>query len=147
MDSSKILADLQRHKSMFDLNHDGLGDALLQVAAEGVAQSFEAKTDADGNHWPELSSKYAEWKAKHYPGRPMGVKEGLMREGMEGERSISADAATYTFGQTEEQRDEAEWFQEGSTEDNRPARPFVGLTQDATVKSKEILIDHMEQHV
>lgn len=37
--------------------------------------------DSEGDgHWPALSKDYAEWKARHFPGRKMLVRSGDMRE-------------------------------------------------------------------
>jgi hypothetical protein len=147
MPGEKILSDLDRIADGLDFTRDGLGDALLEAAADGVARSFVDQTDADGNHWPELSARYETWKAKHYPGAPMGVRDGVMREGLPGERNVTKDLAVYTFGTTDEQRQECAWFSEGDAPSNRPPRPFVGLTDASRARCREILLDHLRDLV
>jgi len=36
----------------------------------------------DGMRWAPLSEKYAAWKAVHYPGQPMLVRTGALRQSM-----------------------------------------------------------------
>lgn len=36
----------------------------------------------EGIRWPQLSEKYAEWKEKNYPGRPLLVRTGSLKKSM-----------------------------------------------------------------
>jgi hypothetical protein len=132
-DASRILADLDRHKKCFDLTEDGLGDKLLKIATDGVRTSLVNQCDADGNKWPELSEKYAEWKEFHYPGQPMGVLHFVMAQPAEiaGTVYVSTDEARTEYGVTAKAREEMEWFSK--------RRPFWGLTADSIAKSDECL--------
>ena len=146
MGLEKILADLDRHAGLFDLSTD-LGSDLLTVATDGVKASFSAQSTADGSPWPALSTRYAAHKERFWPGRPMGVREGVMVEGLDGVQELAPEAATYTFGTSDVQRQEAEWFTEGDPIQNRPPRPFVGLTEDAKIQTREVCTRYLQDNV
>lgn len=119
----------------------GLGDALLDVAAADVARTFASQAGPDGTEWPELSSDYARWKAAHFPGAPMGVATGAMRRGLDSaERSVTETEAVWTFGAADVERDRADWFQSGDPFRNRPPRPFAtGLSPEGERLSREVV--------
>ena len=130
MPLESFLARLDRHERLFDLSGD-LGERLLETAAAGVEATFKAESSPDGEPWPPLTSEYARTKARLFPGMPMGVATGEMREGLDGDRSQSESEARWTFGVTEAERQKAVWFQ------NR--RKFVGFTEDSEAKSRSLL--------
>lgn len=144
MGLEKILADLERHERSLDLTLNGLGDGLLTAAENGVRQTFAAQTGPDGSPWPELSAEYARHKAKHWPGKPTGVRDEVMIGGLSGERSVTPTEAVWTFGTTEDQRREVHWFSEGDETRNRPPRPVVGLTDVSRMESSQMLQDHLK---
>lgn len=143
----KILSDLRRHQGLFDLAGSGLGDDLAGVAADATAGHFHGQADPDGTPWPELSSDYQRWKSAHFPGLPMGVLTGELREGLEGDRAVDESSATYTFGTTEGQRDKAQWLQDPDPAGNRPPRRFVGLGEEGRAESAERIEDHFRENV
>lgn len=49
-------------------------DIRIQFVTEGAA--------ARGVRWQQLSDEYGKWKAEHYPGRPMLVRDGAMKGAM-----------------------------------------------------------------
>jgi hypothetical protein len=48
---------------------------------------FSSQGGSIGANWPPLSPRYAEWKQRHYGGRPMLVRSGSLRAAAEGESS------------------------------------------------------------
>lgn len=48
--------------------------------------------------WPELSPKYAAWKAVVYPGRPLMVREGELRDSLTVDGVISRSAGSLMLG-------------------------------------------------
>lgn len=52
-----------------------MGDSLLYV----VEQQFVTEGKAEGAGWKELSRTYGDWKDVHFPGMPMLVRSGAMR--------------------------------------------------------------------
>lgn len=139
--AQRILDRLERHKRMFDFTADGLGEKLLNVASLNCWLSLMNQEDAQGNALAPLSEDYAEWKAKAKPGYPIGVLEFEMakREHFFGERDVKPDEAEVVYGKNDKAREEAAWFIEGDPSNNRPPRPFWGLTAQAIKESEEIL--------
>ena len=128
-DATRILAALKRHATAFDLTQGKLGESLCKAFTDGVQASIEAGETPDGSTWPELSAEYAQWKARHFPGQPIGKAHGAMAdpEQVAGDVIVfGPEAAFVTYGTTEEAREEAAAFQEG--DGHQPARPFWGFT-------------------
>ena len=136
---AKVVSVLERHKRLFDLREGGLGADLLKAATDGVQYALAAGTDPDGNRWDELSPKYAEWKAFHYPGREISLLHGLMDDPREvaGVPIVTNTEATVTYGRSPQARQEAYWFQEGRG--RQPPRPFWGFTAGSLKDAREIL--------
>ncbi len=144
-DLTSILQDLDEHTGLFDMDRNGLGDRLLDVAVNGVKDHFNAEVDPDGNPWPELQSDYKRWKDRHFPGEPIGVQTGMMRAEIDGETQVDANSAEWTYGRSEVAKQEAGWFSEGDPEQNRKPRPFADLNAESISRSDQILDTHFEQ--
>lgn len=65
---------------------DTMGDRL--EAAE--IRQFDSEGGYGSGGWPALSPAYAAWKAKHYPGAPILVRTGALREDLT-QRPFSID--------------------------------------------------------
>lgn len=137
----RILGDLDAMEKAFDLTSDGLGGKLLKAATDGVKDTIAKQEDPGGSPWPELSESYAEWKRSEAPGKPIGELYGLMADDdeVEGTIHVQPDLASVLYGKTEEAQVEAEWFQEGDEDQNRPPRPFFDLTAPAVEAIEQIL--------
>lgn len=142
-----VLRDLERHKTIFDLDRDGLGEALMDVDARVILKNMDRQEDFDGNPWPPLSEGYGLWKNATYPGKPMAVLLGHMKteEQVKGMRRVTARDATMVFGVDELARDEATWFQEGSAD--QPPRRFYGQSAEANQLKDELLQKHLEDRI
>jgi len=68
-----ILRDLERHKTIFDLDRDGLGETLMDLDARVILKDMDAQVDPDGNPRPPLSEAYGLWKHAACPGDPTAV--------------------------------------------------------------------------
>lgn len=140
MIASKIVADLERHKKLFDLTRDDLGRQLCKAATDGCQECIAGQHAPDGSPWAPLDRHYEEWKAFHFPGLPMGVLHQVMSNPNEvaGEVDVTADRARVTYGITEQAKEEANWFQdpEGG---HQPPRRFFGLTEGAQEESRKLL--------
>lgn len=146
-DSARIIADLERHARAFDMTEDKLGESLCAAFTNGVATSIAAQQAPDGTPWADLSEAYAEQKSRSYPGKPIGVRLGLMAASDEvaGDVIVLApETAMVTYGVTPEARDEAAWFQRGDPGQNRPARPFWGMTPAAESETQRILAERLK---
>jgi hypothetical protein len=152
-----IVGDLTRHEHIFDLDRHGLGEALLDLAAEAILAQMDSELDSDGQPWPELSEGYAEFKAEHAPGKQMAELWGLMKslDNLRGVRHIDQDSAQSTFGyDTDQSRDEAFWFQEGfdgvdslGRKRHQPPRPFYAFNQHAIDEADQYLTRHFDRMV
>jgi hypothetical protein len=137
MSLESILSDLSRHAGLFDLD-DGLGADLAEVASADVADTFDHECDPGGSTWPDLSSDYARWKEQHYPGRPMGVRTGYLREHLIGVPVVSAESVEIPIGDTPEASALAGYFNDGDDASNRPPREFIGLTERGVETSDQV---------
>jgi len=148
-DEARILTALTRHQGLFRLDREELGHQLVDIAADGTRETFDGERFPDASPWPELSSEYARWKSFHFPGKPIGVREGNLRNDTEfdGVREITPDEASYTFGQSEIARNEAAWMTQGDPFRNRPERGFVGLTESSRSKVQTVLSNHLKENV
>lgn len=59
----------------------------FRLIAEDFRAHMASVFDSEGGatksgQWPPLSSAYAKWKARHYPGRPILVRTGTLRESL-----------------------------------------------------------------
>lgn len=142
---TSILADLERHKTIFDLDKHGLGTALMDATAEQILRDMVDEKGPDGNPWAPLSEAYAEYKAKVAPGQPISVLFGHMRTiaQLKGLRRIEAREAVMVYGVDELARDLATWFQD-PTNSRQPPRPFYGISSECETRLDQLCREHME---
>lgn len=74
-------------------------EELMDMILENVRGQFDTE-GAQGQHgiWQPLSDPYGKWKATHFPGRPILVREGGMKGAMLNKTTavhVSADRAVY----------------------------------------------------
>lgn len=136
-----IQADLDRHRHPFDMTRDNLGQDLCKAATDGCQECIAREESPDGSPWAPLSKDYAEWKAFHYPGSPIGVVHLVMANPREvaGEVIATPNKAEVTYGVSGQAKQEASWFQEGDPAHNRPPRRFWGFTRDSLATVRVIL--------
>lgn len=84
---------------------------LTDLASDVVALDIAEKFSSQGPGWKPLSPAYASWKAEHFPGRPILVRKGTMRE----------ELLTITKGGTSRVS--------GNTLDITPRTPYFGVHQ------------------
>lgn len=157
---SRLLMDLA---NTFDLTEPGangsFAEDLLDAYALGVIErTLGAGRAADGSALEPNRGRYAEKKAAS--GEPVGV--GLGNSGsdrmmsllqVKGERTITPDLASSTYGLSQPAKNKANYFTYGSTgsgvkgeysgAQNQPARPFWGF--DSAIE--EALTDLCEKRL
>ena len=74
-----ILGDLERHKTIFNLDRNGPGEALMDVDARVILRDMDAQVDPDGNPRPPLSEAYGLWNHAACPANPTAVLLGHMK--------------------------------------------------------------------
>ncbi len=57
-------------------------EAMGDRFAELNTRQFESEGSASTGGWPALSPKYGAWKAEHYPGAPIMVRDGDLKESL-----------------------------------------------------------------
>lgn len=131
---------LERHRHLFDLDRDKLGEDLCKAATDGAQECIAGEYSPSGEGWEYLSPEYEEWKEFAYPGHPMALLHGVMAN----PRQVAGELdppdrtrAIVTYGITEQARDEAAWFQRGNA--HQPPRPFWGFTEDSREAARKIL--------
>ena len=141
-DGSRILARLERHKGAFNLSGQ-LGADLLNVAVDGVKETFAREEDPDGTRWARLTEKYGAWKERTHPGQQINVLTDDMRNGLDGVVETAEDYAKYQAGQTEFQRQKIAGSHKPPDDSNRMPRKFVGLTEASIEESRQTLTYHL----
>jgi hypothetical protein len=143
---SKILRLVDDQEHAMDLDRDGLGEDVMDVASEIIEADFDAARDPDGNEWPDLEEGYFAWKADHALTTATGYLEGEMAESanFKGERSISPHRATMTFGVNPIAKQEGPWFHNGDDSRNRPARPFWGFSAESIARQMDVFRKRIE---
>jgi len=79
---------IMRGLSRFADDVKDLSPAFREIAKdfkEIESKQFGSAGGRGSGGWTPLSPKYAEWKAKHYLGRPLMVLSGLLRESLQGD--------------------------------------------------------------
>ena len=139
IDAIQILADLKRHETLFDLSKDGLGNQLLNVAANEIETMFIRHKKPDGSYWAPLTSDYARWKRLNFPGEPMGVLTGGMSSEFPGETQVQPDLAQLTALQSAAMRARLGSFSE--------RRPFFGFNEESITVTTSVLDNHFKENV
>lgn len=121
---ASIISHIQQHPSVLDFDRKGLGEALVEITARAIYDAMSQECSPKGQAWAPLSEAYDEWKQRHFPGRPMAVLLGHMKQlpQLVGLCRITAHEIVQTYGVDETARSLAAWFQEGNS--RQPPRPF-----------------------
>jgi len=102
-------AVLERIRVAFERTGDELAQfdkhvfpKLTPVFEAEMAKQFDAQGDGPRGQWEPLSPAYADWKERAFPGNPILVLSGKMREGLTSSASPYAARAfssdTFSFG-------------------------------------------------
>lgn len=125
-----------------------LGESLIDAVALAVEQRTvqEQKTPTLGRLKP-LSPKYLARKIRQGYSSRIGVRTGRMLDinEIKGETYVGRSVAVMTFGRDEDERQKAEWFTEGSSRQNRPARPFYEIGPGVIREINAVIDDAAEQ--
>ena len=143
-----ILNEMRQFPHAFDFKKNTLAEWIAEVVADAIEAAMDAESDPDGAGWPPLSEGYEKWKSEHYPGLPMSVLQGLMKQSSElqGELIVSSTKFYQTYGVTELARAHAQWFQDPES-DNQPPRPFYALNALALNDLADVLDDVFTQAI
>jgi phage gpG-like protein len=109
-------------KDVFAPKYFGIVQDLFATAGRARGEGGKFK----GGAWPWLSPAYRIWKEAHYPGKPILVRKGHLREsvrwhGAPGPEGIFEATATYAIAGT--RIPYGKYHQKGTSK--MPARPFL----------------------
>lgn len=94
---------------------------IADVLDQSAEAAFASSGSSSGGRWAPLSSRYAMWKAKRYPGQPILVATGALRASMGNVREVSPRRLVWG---TDDRK--ARYHQAGTSK--MPARPIIRLT-------------------
>tara|TARA_R110002096_G_scaffold132297_1_gene282554 strand:+ start:346 stop:858 length:513 start_codon:yes stop_codon:yes gene_type:complete len=115
------------------------GGAALRIRKNWmsrIGQAFETKGQSIGTKWKPLSPSYAAWKGRHFPGRPLLVLRGTMKQSLtSGGKSGSSQSSRNAIFNRKGGRQlilgtrikYAKFHQYGTNK--TPARPFFKVDQ------------------
>ncbi|MBV8554444.1 MAG: hypothetical protein JO116_02690 [Planctomycetaceae bacterium] len=117
-----------------DLTRDGLGDACLDAAVEGMRASYRERSSPDGQAWAPLSAATVRQKGHAV----IGVRSGVLLDPQRwrtAPRDISSRVAIWYYPSTGQKGDgcdgHARAFPAGHPLTGSPARPILGWTPAA----------------
>ena len=144
-----ILADFARIRTLFDFTRDRLAEDVAETIAAGIWEFMEAQVGPDNRPWIELSEKYAEWKGRKFPGRPISELYRHMKDPdqLKGELDVSPHRLEQTYGLDDRAKDEACWFQEGDPSQNRPPRRFYEFNDLVLVHLATLFDRHFDETI
>lgn len=125
------------------LENIGVAAADMRPAWDRLEERFSGYEEdwfaGEGNGtWPELSHRYAEWKAKHYPGAGILVAEGDLKGSLLDVEISNKDEHSFEFG-TEDPK--ARYHQDGGG--NLPQRKVIDVSDDELDEWTELIMDHL----
>jgi len=150
----EVMGDVQLQRSFSRFTEDikdftpALED-IYQDFLEGERKQFESEGNTGSGGWAPLSPAYAAWKAQNFPGAPIMVRTGLLKESLLGNNPWSVkdiQPLGATFGT---RIPYAAYHQTGTRK--MPARPLVQLTEDQKTRWTKIihrwLVEKVKQDV
>lgn len=139
----QILATLWRiRNNIGDLRtgFNNVGDYLAAVNKRHF--DTEGESGASGK-WAPLSPKYAAWKEKHYPGKPILRRTDALYKGLT-ERPMAVESITATTAVFGTDRFYAAIHQRGGWVSGwPPERPVIALTQ----ADKDVIVKILQQAI
>ena len=93
--------------------------------------------------WATLSAKYAAWKAKYFPGRPLLVLSGRMKAGFrwKGKKRSMQIINRVAAGQRGNKTPRWQWHQHGTSQ--MPARPMLQVTDKDLAELTRLIFAHV----
>lgn len=77
-----LVAALQRFASEIPDWREFWADWFRDAWYRAIDTNYVTQGRSSGEGWPPLSESYGAWKQKHWPGIPIGVRSGALRESL-----------------------------------------------------------------
>lgn len=137
---TQIARQFEVARSWAEDMHEPLSE-MMDLIVDNVRAQFETEgTQGHSGRWQRLSDAYGKWKAQHFPGRPILVREGGMKGAMLNKLTavhVGADRAVYEpksniagFHQTGETWVGPSWGHAQQQLHHLPQRKMVDLPED-----------------
>lgn len=110
---------------------------IADLFALSTLRTFQTRNQG---RWAALSPRYAEWKAVHYPGRPLMVRTGALMQDLTSQ-PFGIDSRTSTTLTMGTDLPYAAFHMTGTR--RMPARPPVVLTENAKKEMLRVLHDYV----
>jgi phage gpG-like protein len=120
---------LRRSLSRFGEHAKDLSEPFREIVKDFYKvekKQFESEGGYGSGGWQPLSPRYAAWKAKKHPGRPLMVVSGLLKESLLGENPYSIENVTPKSMEVGTVVNFAIYHQKGTSK--MPARQLIQLT-------------------
>lgn len=134
---TRFISDLADLSPAFE----DMADSFRRFMAEG----FDSEGAATGDRWTPLSTAYAAWKARRYPGKAILQREGILLESLTGgageirvitDRHLAVGTAVpYAL------------YHQYGTRTGLPARPVIRLSEDMKRDWMRIMHRYLAQAV
>ena len=104
---------------------------------------FESEGGYSGLSWPALSTRYAAWKAKHYPGRKLLVQTGRLQSSL---TTVNSDHRFISLPQEVTMGTGVQYagFHESGTR-RMPSRPPVRLSSRERTRWPEVVREYISR--
>ncbi|MBV8607191.1 MAG: hypothetical protein JO034_06990 [Singulisphaera sp.] len=139
-----VVLELDTEPAAVDLTRDGLGDACLDAAVEGMLASHQAQQAPDGVPWAPLKAATVRRKGHARIGVQSGIFLDLRRWRM-APRMITPRAAIWYYPTTRPTGDgcdgHARAFHAGHPRTGSPARPILGWTPAAQAACRRLVAE------
>jgi len=139
-----VVLELDTEPAAVDLTRDGLGDACLDAAVEGMLASHAAQRAPDGAPWAPLKASTVRRKGH----ATIGVQSGIFldpRRWRMTPRTITPRVAAWFYPTTRPTGDgcdgHARAFHAGHPRTGSPARPILGWTAAAQATCRRLVAE------
>lgn len=136
---------LQRSFSRFADGIDDLSEPFREVARDFREVVERKQFDSEGAYgsggWEPLSPKYAEWKGRNYPGRPIMVLSGDLRESLTGRNKWTIEDIQPLQLRLGTADPIAGYHQEGTS--RMPQRRLIDLREDDKSRWMKIIHEYL----
>lgn len=144
---------------MLTIKVEGLDDAIRKCGriAKGfdnqrpafrrISNDFkkvQRKKFSGGAHWAPLSHEYAGWKSLHFPGKPILVATGALKDSLTGGSGYIEKIGDHDL-ELGTSDPKAEHHEYGTHK--MPARPFMKVDRTTTRRWQRIVYDEIREYI
>lgn len=138
--------ELDEEPDHLDLTQNGLGEALLDAAVDGMLASHAQKQSPDGRPWAPNAPSTARQKGH----AEVGVRSGALLDPETwhaGDRQLDARRVGWIHPHADDRtlRGKVQGFHHGNPRTGQPARPLIGWTRAAQARAVALIQDALQR--